>query len=213
MRRFKAALFDLDGTLIDSEPQYTKFWGSVGDKYLPEIPNFAYIIKGTTLPHILDTYFPEEDLQKEITALIDDYEKVMEYPTIVGADAFVRNLKANGVKCAVVTSSNRFKMQNVWTQQKEFMSLFDAVLTAEDFAASKPAPSCYLKGASVFGLDTADCVVFEDAFTGLAAGMNANIFTVGLATGNTREQIEDKCNYVIDNFVDLDYEQVCNWLE
>ena len=44
--------------------------------------------------------------------------------------------------------------------------------------------------------------------TGLQAGMSAGIFTIGLATCNSREAIEDKCNYVLDNFVGMTYEKV-----
>lgn len=212
MSDFKAALFDLDGTLIDSETQYTEFWGGVGREYHPEIPNFAHVIKGTTLPHILSTYFPDTALQQKITGLIDEYELQMNYDPIAGADRFVRNLKEHGVKCAVVTSSNQNKMNNVWRHQPSFMSLFDAVLTAEDFSASKPNPDCYLKAAVRLEADIPDCVVFEDAFTGLEAGRRAGIFTVGLATVNSREQITDKCNHVIDNFLHIDYDTVCSWL-
>jgi beta-phosphoglucomutase len=212
MSEFKAALFDLDGTLIDSETQYTKFWGRVGREYHPEIPDFAHIIKGTTLPHILETYFADAALQQKIVGMIDEYELQMNYDPIAGAENFVRNLKEHGVKCAVVTSSNQSKMSNVWRHQKTFMSLFDVVLTAEDFSASKPNPDCYLKAAASLHTDINDCVIFEDAFTGLEAGRRAGIFTVGLATVNSREQIIDKCNHVIDNFLNIDYDTVCSWL-
>lgn len=53
-----AALFDCDGVIIDTEPQYTIFWDGVGRKYLPEYENFGKIIKGQTLVQIYDRYFP-----------------------------------------------------------------------------------------------------------------------------------------------------------
>ncbi|MBQ4277496.1 MAG: HAD family hydrolase, partial [Bacteroidaceae bacterium] len=85
---------------------------------------------------------------------------------------------------------------------------FDRILTSEDFTASKPAPDCYLLGARVLGADISESVVFEDAFNGLAAGMAAGIFTIGLTTNNPAEAIRDKCNYVIPNFIGLDYNKL-----
>lgn len=103
-------------------------------------------------------------------------------------------------------------MENVWRQQEKFMNMFDSVLTSEDFAASKPNPDCYLKAAERLETDISECMVFEDAFTGLEAGMRANIYTVGLTTENSRDKIVDKCNRVIDDFRGLNYDIINNWL-
>lgn len=209
-RNLKVALFDLDGTLFDTEDQYTVFWKQIGDKYgLGD--DFAYRIKGSTLTRILENFDTEED-KRDVESGIDSYETTMVYKFFPGALEFVRNLKAHGIICAIVTSSNKQKMASVARQMPEFESLFDKVLTAEDFAASKPAPDCYLKGAEVFGAGIDECVVFEDAFTGLQAGMSSGIFTVGLATYNTEEAIKDKCNYVLKNFVDFDYDKLIDVL-
>lgn len=51
-------LFDLDGVLIDSESIYTEFWEDVDKVFPTNVPDFAHIIKGSTLPKILGTYFP-----------------------------------------------------------------------------------------------------------------------------------------------------------
>jgi beta-phosphoglucomutase-like phosphatase (HAD superfamily) len=83
------------------------------------------------------------------------------------------------------------------------------VLTAEDFTASKPDPDCYLLGARTFQADVDECVVFEDAYNGLQAGMASGIFTIGLPTGHSRADIQDRCNYVLDNFEGMTYERLC----
>lgn len=208
MNKFKAALFDLDGTLMDTEGQYTIFWGATARKYRPDIPQLEYLIKGTTLVQIYDRYFPDPQWQKEITSGLDEWERNMEYAFVPGALEFLRDLKAHGVKCAIVTSSNIKKMESVAAKVPEFHTLFDRILTSEDFTASKPAPDPYLIGAKTFNCNTDECVVFEDAFTGLQSGMSANIFTIGITTNNSREQIQDKCNYVIDSFTELNFEKV-----
>lgn len=212
MKKFKVALFDLDGTLFDTEGQYSVFWGTIGRKYHPELPTFSDDIKGTTLTQIYDRYFPDAELQKEITKGLDEWEAQMRYEFIPGALDYLKDLKAHGVKCAVVTSSNQPKMNSVRRQLADFDTYFDKVLTSEMFKASKPDPYCYLLGAEVFGAEIDECVVFEDAFNGLQAGMSAKMFTFGLATYNSREAIADKCNYVLDDFVGLDYKKTVELL-
>lgn len=208
MKTFKAALFDLDGTLFDTEGQYSIYWQKIGLKYHPEIPDFANIIKGTTLTSILDKYFAEPSLKAMIIESLDQWEQQMRYQYFPGAEAFLADLRRHNVELAVVTSSNQQKMANVKRQLPDFEATFDHILTAEDFAFSKPNPDCYLKGASACGCTPSECVVFEDAFSGLAAGMAANIFTFGLATSNSRESIQDKCDYVLDNYLGLTYEKI-----
>lgn len=209
---FKAALFDLDGTLVDTEGQYTIFWGKMARKFRPDIPNLEHIIKGTTLVQIFDRYFPDQEVRDEITRGLDAWEAQMSYDFVPGALDFLRDIKSHGVRCAIVTSSNQKKMDVVSKKIKDFDLLFDRILTSEDFAASKPDPDCYLRGAEVFGCAKPECVVFEDAFTGLQAGMSSGIYTIGITTNNSRELIQDKCNYVIDDFVGLTYEKVCQLL-
>lgn len=199
------ALFDLDGTLLDTEGQYSVFWGGIGERFKPEIPEFDQLIKGTTLKQILSRYFPSREEQERILPLLEEFESRMRYEFFPGARAFLEDLHANGVKCAIVTSSDRKKMANVYRSIPDFGNLFDAVLTAEDFSESKPSPDCFLRAAARFGADLSECLVFEDAYNGLAAGMASGIFTIGLATGHTRDEIESRCNMVLDGYEGLTF--------
>ena len=91
-------------------------------------------------------------------------------------------------------------MQAVYASHPEFTSLFDAILTSEDFAESKPSPDCYLRAAARFDAAPADCVVFEDSFNGLKSGRAAGMFVVGLSTTNAAEQIAPLCDLVIPDY-------------
>lgn len=217
----KAALFDLDGVVFDTESQYTVFWGMIGKEYHPEMPDFAHRIKGQTLVQIYGKYFSDdsvfdhvegfvspEDEQAKITARLDAFESQMEYPYIEGFEDFVKDLKRHGVKCAVVTSSNIQKMLNVYGQHPEFKSYFDRVLTSEDFAKSKPDPDCYLKGAACFGAAPDECVGLEDSFNGLKAVRSSGAYTLGLATTNSADAIAPYSDYVIDNYLGLGYDEL-----
>lgn len=212
MKTFKAALFDLDGTLFDTEGQYSIFWGKTCRRFRPDIDRLEYKIKGMTLVQIYDKYFPDPKVQAIITEGLNEWEMQMRYNWIAGAEDFVMDCKRYGVKCAIVTSSNQMKMKAVAAQLPHFDALFDRVLTSEDFSASKPAPDCYLLGAKVFGLDIDECVVFEDAINGLQAGMASGIYTIGITTTNTPDVVAQLSHHVIKDFTELDYDKVVSLL-
>ncbi len=200
IKNTKAALFDLDGVVFDTEPQYSVFWGAQFRKYYPENPGMENLIKGMTLVQIYDEHFKDAERQRLITAELDEFERNMDFVYVKGFEDFVRKIRGNGVKTAVVTSSNRVKMENVFAKRPEFRSYFDAVLTSEDFAESKPSPDCYLRAAKRLGLENTDCVVFEDSFNGLKSGRAAGMYVVGLATTNPADAIADCCDMVTADY-------------
>ena len=205
---FKAALFDLDGVVFDTEPQYSVFWGATCRRYHPEIPGLENMIKGQTLVQIFDRFFEGMDeAKKEIKRGLDEFEANMSYDFISGFRPFVDSLHENGVRTAVVTSSNDAKMQCVYRAWPDFSTLFDAILTSEDFSESKPSPDCYLKAAARLGAKVEECIVFEDSFNGLKSGRAAHMAVVGLATTNPAEAISPLCDMVIDDYKDFGFEQ------
>ena len=200
---FQAALFDLDGVVFNTEPQYTVFWGAQCREFHPEHPGLEQEIKGMTLVQIYDAWFSGELSEKQtlITERLNDYEAQMSYDYVAGFEAFIHDLRSQGVKTAVVTSSNQPKMEAVYRSHPEFKGLFDAILTAEDFDRSKPDPDCYLKAAGRFGIAPEHCVVFEDSFNGLKSGRAAGMYVVGLATTNPTDAIRPLCDEVISDYI------------
>lgn len=206
-----AALFDCDGVIIDTERQYTVFWNEQGRKYLGE-ENFGMRIKGQTLVQIYDKYFTGKDeVRSEITAALNHFEKEMSYDYIPGVKEFIADLHKNGVKIALVTSSNREKMKHVYHAHPEFPTLFDELLTAERFTRSKPDPECFLLGMKLFDTDPRNTFVFEDSFHGLQAGRSSGATVIGLATTNPREAIAEKSDYVIDNFTGMNFQHLLSF--
>jgi HAD superfamily hydrolase (TIGR01509 family) len=201
MKEKMAALFDLDGVVLDTETQYTHFWDEQGLRYLGR-ENFCASIKGQTLTQIFEGNFGGDLTAKraEITEALNEFERNMVYEYVAGAREFIEELKRGGVRMAVVTSSNEEKMRNVYRTHPEFADYFDAILTGEMFARSKPHPDCFLLGMERLGTTAEQTVVFEDSFHGLTAGRSSGAFVVGLATTNPREAIAGMADVVVDDF-------------
>ena len=97
-------------------------------------------------------------------------------------------------------------MESVYRHQENFKSLFDAILTSEDFERSKPDPDCYIKAAQRLEAQSDECVVFEDSFNGLRSGRAARMKVVGVATTNPIEQIAPLSDMQITDYRTVDYE-------
>ena len=195
------ALFDLDGVILDTEGSYTAFWDDYGSRHFSE-KDFGLKIKGQTLVKILGDYFTEENERKAITDAINDFERKMSYPFVPGVENYIKSLKSNGIRTAVVTSSNLLKMENVYRCHPGFREMFDMILTSEDFSESKPSPYCYLKAMRLFGAGPEDCVVFEDSLAGLQSARASGAFVTALTTNNPEEGVRYYADLVIRDFND-----------
>lgn len=199
----KAALFDLDGVLIDSETLYTRFWENVGKVHHLPSPTFAYDIKGTTLTDILTTHFSDPEVRKDVDRLLHEFENEIVYPVFPGALEFVDILRAKGLKTVIVTSSDTKKMDFLFAQHPGFATHFDAIVTACDVTHSKPDPEPYITGAYKAGVQPGECIVFEDSFQGLESGRRAGCRVIGLSTTNSAEAIAMKADLVTPSLAAL----------
>ena len=209
-----AALFDFDGVIMDTEPQYTLFWDAIGQVYYPEIPNFGHHIKGQSLKELYKNYFGEvEGLQDHITQKLLEFEGQMHFEYIAGAAEFIRELRERGVRIAIVTSSNDAKMANAYREHPEILSMVDAIITADRVTHSKPHPECFLLGAETLDVPVENCIVFEDSFHGIEAGNRAGMKVIGLATTNPAEAIAEKVNLTIPDLVHFSFEKMTSVLQ
>lgn len=202
MERAKGYLFDLDGVLIDSEGTYTKFWESVDRKYPTGIENFAIAIKGTTLPEILKN-FEGEEIKKDILRGIAEFQEQMQFELFDDTLPFLKQARAEGIKMAIVTSSDSAKMARLYEQHPDFKGYFDAVIDASMVTKSKPDPEGYIKGAQALGLHPEECRVFEDSLQGLKAARASGAYVVGLATTYPAERLAGLADVVVGRLEDL----------
>ena len=127
----------------------------------------------------------------------------MKFEYVPGAYGFLEYLKGQGYPTAIVTSSNRDKMAQVYKSRPEIRDMVCRVLTGDDFARSKPYPDCYLLGMELFGAAPEDAYIFEDSFNGLRAGRDSGGHVIALATTNTRESVAPYADLVLDDFTSV----------
>lgn len=203
-REIKAVLFDLDGVLIDSETQYTKIWTAIDRRYPTGEANFPHVIKGSTLPAILSKYFREED-RDAVVSMLRENECRMIYEYCPGAEELLHKLRAEDIHTAIVTSSKKDKLANVWRQLPDLRKLVDAVIDADNVIHSKPHPQGYLMGAEALGISTLNCIVIEDSLQGIIAGKRAGCRVVGLTGTFGRQAImQSQADVVLDTLVEID---------
>lgn len=202
-------LFDLDGVLLDSEGLYTIFWDQMDKDYPTGVENFASFIKGFHLTRILG-YFDTDEVRQQVLDRLLDYERNMRYEFFPGALEFVKRLRDSGIPMAIVTSSDRKKMQSLYRQHPEFPTLFDHIITGDMVSKAKPDPDCFLMGAKLLGIDIRDCIVFEDSRNGLIAGRASGAKVIGIATTLTIDEVSQLSDMTAHSVSELDIEQVIN---
>ena len=200
-------LFDLDGVLLDSEGKYSIFWGQMEKEYPTGIDHFASYIKGFHLARILN-YFESDEVRQQIVDKLLEFERDMRYEFFPGALDFVRRLRDAGIPMAIVTSSDRSKMQSLYRQYPEFPTLFDRIVTGDMVTKAKPDPDCFMMGAQQLGLDIKDCIVFEDSRNGLIAGRASGARVIGVATTLSVDAVNELSDMTIDSVSGLTVEQM-----
>lgn len=199
-----AALFDLDGVLIDSEGIYTDFWHRIDERYPTGVDKFEYVIKGSTLNSILSTYFPDARVRSLVVDELKEHERNMDYVLFDGAESLLISLRTSGIKTAIVTSSNLAKMKHLFSKLPCLEELVDVVITEEDVSLSKPHPQGYNLAALRLGVSPCRCIVFEDSLAGVEAGRRAGGAVVGVATTNPANLLEEFADVIVNTVAEVD---------
>lgn len=207
------ALFDLDGVLLNTEYLYTGFWTEIGNRYT-DVKNLGLKVKGQTLKHILPVYFGSDpEFWKVISDALNSFETEMPYEAVPGAMEFLDALKVEGIKSAIVTSSNNAKMANVYRHFPELKDKVCRIFPSECFAHSKPDPECFIKSREELGGVPERTAVFEDSIHGLNAGRASGAMVVGLETTNPPEVVEGLSDHHIPDFTGMTPEILRQWID
>lgn len=203
-----AALFDLDGVLVDTEPEYTRIWRDIDARFPTGVDNFPIKIKGTTLKDILSTYYPDKTLHPLIHEMLVEREASMRYTLFDGVMSFLLQLKEAGIPAAIVTSSGEAKMKRLFADKPNFAVCFADVITDARVKHSKPDPEGYITAARSLGVNAEDCFVFEDSINGLLAGRRAWATVIALSTSNPAERLLPLADAVLPSFAGFTVERM-----
>ncbi|WKK72156.1 HAD-IA family hydrolase [Rathayibacter oskolensis] len=204
--RARAALFDMDGTLVDSTAVVETIWRDFADRFGLDRARILGAVHGVRAEDSVRRFAPEGT---DVAAIVDELnayelehtEGTLEIP---GAVAFLAALPR--ARVALVTSASpalaagRLAAAGV---------LPDTVVTAADVTRGKPAPDGYLLAAERLGAAPADAIVFEDAEAGIRAGLDAGmrVVVVGLHESATTEGLPRIAHYS-DARVELDGDEL-----
>ena len=182
---FEAVFFDMDGLMVDSEPEWfqseVEVTSPFGYTWL-EVDQIACL--GGPLSKVGQYMFDKCGQQRSpeyfTQALIDTQVARMRgnTPTMPGAMELVRELQSHGIKTALVSASPRNIVDAVLDNVGH--DLFPFSISADDVKKTKPDPEGYLKAASMSGSEITNCLVFEDSLTGMNAAIASGAYLIGV---------------------------------
>ena len=182
---FEAVFFDMDGLMVDSEPEWLlseiEVTAPFGYRWQDE-DQVACL--GGPLSKVGQYMFDKcgqvQSPQFFTQTLIDTQVARMRgnTPTMPGAIELVRELQSHGVKTALVSASPRNIVDAVLDNLGH--DLFPFSISSDDVTNTKPDPEAYVKAATMSGSDISNCLVFEDSLTGMSAAIASGAYLVGV---------------------------------
>ncbi|MDG2399090.1 MAG: HAD family phosphatase [Akkermansiaceae bacterium] len=185
---YKALIFDLDGTLVDSMPAHFKAWcKALEDQGQPGVfpEDVFYAMGGRPTRDIVKVINGEQGLHLDADQVASSkkrhYLKSLSLIEMIPAVAKIAEENRGRVPMAVASGSSREVVEKT-LQTLGVSDWFDEVVSSNEVANGKPAPDVFLEAASRIGVDPKDCVVFEDARSGIIAARAAGMEVVAVPT-------------------------------
>lgn len=180
MAKIKLAIFDLDGTLIDSVKVHSEAWSDSCKSFGYNIPeSYFHDLTGMTSKSVGEKLVKDFRIPENVIDDLIQYKSKLYFDNINKIDVFenilgiLKDYKSKNIKVALATGSKR---QNVLEILKvKGLNLFDFVLTGDELEHSKPHPDAFLRCLAHFKYSPKDAVIYEDSVTGFKAAEQANI--------------------------------------
>lgn len=188
--RFKAVLFDHDGTLVESEGQHWALWNQVLAPYgfaltKAQYKDFYAGVPTDANAADLVERFGVQETPQVLARLKNEsaqaYLQAHAFPLMPGVRESIAGLQAAQLRLGVVTGARAYAIQAT-LRSHELAATFETVVSADDVVHSKPAPDCYLLALQRMGLPPQEAVAFEDTEHGVAAAVAAGMACVAIPT-------------------------------
>jgi HAD superfamily hydrolase (TIGR01509 family) len=184
---YRALLFDLDGTLAETDSLHLPTWVDALAPYGVEVDEEFYKerISGRSTPEIVRDLLPE--LTDEEGTSIGDAkeasfrERTTELEPLPGLLDFVKEGKRRGFGIALVTNAPKENVGAI-LPALELQDFFETVVLADEVGAVKPDPAPYTAALEMTGVSAEEALAFEDSVSGIASSVAAGIPTVGIAS-------------------------------
>lgn len=179
----QGAIFDMDGTLLDTERLYQESWrylaNQYGQEHNPAFPLAVCGSNGEKMIEIIREYYPAVNAEQFMDDCFSRVARIIETSILVkpGAREILAYLKEKGVKLAVASSNSHAQIEKNM-RLAGLLDDIDAIVGGDEVQNSKPAPDIFQLAAEQLGLATTDCYAIEDGENGLRAGAAAGCTTV-----------------------------------
>ncbi len=212
----RGVLFDMDGVLTDTEEFICRaaieMFREKGLKVSPDdfVP-FVGTGENSYLGGVAKKYGLKIDITEAKARTYQIYGKISSgnIKPLPGALDFLGYCRSRGLKTALATSADRVKMEINIRGIGLSLKDFDYTINGLEIERKKPFPDIYLKAAEKTGLSPEECLVVEDALTGIKAGRAAGCRVLAVTTSFKREELKD-ADWVCDSLENVP-EEVLEW--
>jgi beta-phosphoglucomutase len=212
----RGVIFDMDGVLVDSEKHICKaaclMFEELGLKVHPEdFISFVGTGENRYIGGVAEKYNLAVDIDTVKERTYDIYLEIIQgvLMPLPGVHEFIEKCKDTGKKIAVASSADRRKVVGNLKEIELPLTLFDAIVVAEDVIHKKPAPDIFLLAAERLQLKPSECLVIEDAVSGVIAAKTAGSRCLALTTSFLENELNQADYWASDlsNVAD----EVLNW--